>query len=50
MDDSTVPALCVRVPAEPASLAVVRTQLRRWFATAGIGTDTAADLLLAACE
>jgi anti-sigma regulatory factor (Ser/Thr protein kinase) len=50
MDGSAVPALCVRVPAEPASLAVVRAQLRRWFQTAGIGTDTAADLLLAVGE
>ena len=50
MDDSTVPALCVRVPAEPASLAVVRAQLRQWFQTAGIGSDTAADLLLAVGE
>ena len=48
----TVPRcrLRVRVPAEPASLAVVRAQLREWFQTAGIGSDTAADLLLAVGE
>ena len=50
MDDSTVPPLSVRVPAEPASLAVVRARLRQWFRTAGIGNDTAADLLLAVGE
>ncbi len=50
MDGSTVPDLCVRVPAEPASLAAVRAQLRRWFQSAGIGNDTAADLLLAVGE
>ena len=50
VDGSTVPALWVRVPAEPASLAAVRAQLREWFRTAGIGTDIAADLLLAVGE
>lgn len=50
MDGSTVPALCVRLPAEPASLATVRAQLRQWFRSAGIGADTAADLLLAVGE
>jgi anti-sigma regulatory factor (Ser/Thr protein kinase) len=50
VDDSTVPALCVRVPAEPASLAIVRAQLRQWFQSAGIAPDTAADLLLAVGE
>jgi anti-sigma regulatory factor (Ser/Thr protein kinase) len=50
VDDSTVPALCVRLPAEPASLAIVRAQLRQWFQSAGIGSDTAADLLLAVGE
>ena len=50
VDGSTVPALCVRVPAEPASLPVVRAKLREWFQTAGIGSDTAADLLLAVGE
>jgi len=50
VDGSTVPALCVRVPAEPASLRVVRAHLRQWFDSAGIGADTAADLLLAVGE
>ena len=50
VDGSTVPVLRVRVPAEPASLAVVRAKLREWFQTAGIGSDTAADLLLAVGE
>ena len=45
-----VPALCVRVPAEPTSLAVVRAQLRGWLQAAGVGTETAADLLLAVGE
>jgi hypothetical protein len=45
-----VPALCVRVPADPTSLAVVRAQLREWFQAAGVGTETAADLLLAVGE
>jgi anti-sigma regulatory factor (Ser/Thr protein kinase) len=50
VDGSTVPALCVRVPAEPASLTIVRAKLRQWFQSAGIGADTAADLLLAVGE
>ena len=50
VEGSMVPALCVRVPAEPASLAVVRARLRQWFQTAGIGRETAADLLLAVGE
>jgi anti-sigma regulatory factor (Ser/Thr protein kinase) len=50
MHGSAVPALCVRVPAEPASLAVVRAELREWFQSADIGTETAADLLLAVGE
>lgn len=48
--DAVVPSLCVRVPAEPTSLVVVRDRLRHWFHAAGIGTETAADLLLAVGE
>ena len=48
--DAVVPALRVRVPAEPTSLAVVRAQLRGWLQAAGVGAETAADLLLAVGE
>ena len=42
--------LKVTVPAEPASLAVVRGQLRRWLAIAGVDPEVAADALLAVGE
>lgn len=42
--------LIVTVPAEPASLAVVRGQLRRWLAIAGVDPEVSADTLLAAGE
>jgi anti-sigma regulatory factor (Ser/Thr protein kinase) len=42
--------LLIRLPAKPASLAVIRTHLRRWFPTAAVGAATAAELLLAVGE
>lgn len=42
--------LVITVPAEPASLAVVRGQLRRWLALASVDTEVTADTLLAVGE
>ena len=42
--------LTLTVPAEPASLAFLRGQLRLWFALAGIDPQSCADVLLAAGE
>lgn len=42
--------LNLTVPAEPASLAVVRGQLRRWLAIAGVDPEVSADALLAVGE
>lgn len=47
---STVPALHIRVPAEPTSLAGVRSQLRTWLQALGTDAETTADLLLAVGE
>jgi anti-sigma regulatory factor (Ser/Thr protein kinase) len=49
--DRRVPApLQLRLPATPASLAVIRAHLREWLPTAAVNPDTAADLLLAVGE
>ncbi|MGX9788925.1 ATP-binding protein [Mycobacterium sp. MMS18-G62] len=42
--------LQIRVPAIPASLAVIRGHLRRWLPTAAVNPATAAELLLAVGE
>jgi len=42
--------LQIRVPAIPASLAVIRARLRRWLPTAAVNPATAAELLLAVGE
>ena len=42
--------LLIRLPAIPASLAVIRAHLRRWFPTAAVSPATAAELLLAVGE
>jgi len=40
----------IRLPAIPASLAVIRARLRRWLPTAAVNPATAAELLLAVGE
>ena len=40
----------IRLPAIPASLAVIRAHLRSWLPTAAVNASTAADLLLAVGE
>lgn len=42
--------LLIRLPAETASLALIRTHLRRWLPTAAVNAATAAELLLAVGE
>lgn len=42
--------MSVTVPADPASLAVIRSELRHWLAVAGVDSETAADTLLAVGE
>jgi anti-sigma regulatory factor (Ser/Thr protein kinase) len=42
--------LRIRLPAIPASLAVVRARLRTWLPTAAVNAATAADILLAVGE
>jgi anti-sigma regulatory factor (Ser/Thr protein kinase) len=42
--------LLIRLPAKAASLAVIRTRLRRWLPTAAVNAATAAELLLAVGE
>ena len=42
--------LRIRLPAIPASLAVIRAHLRSWLATVAVNASTAADLLLAVGE
>ena len=49
--DARGPApLRIRLPAVPASLAVVRDRLRSWLPTAAVNAATAADVLLAVGE
>jgi anti-sigma regulatory factor (Ser/Thr protein kinase) len=49
--DTHEPApLRIRLPAIPASLAVIRARLRSWLPTAAVNPATAADLLLAVGE
>jgi anti-sigma regulatory factor (Ser/Thr protein kinase) len=49
--DGRAPApLQLRLPAIPASLAVVRAHLRSWLPTAAVNAATAADVLLAVGE
>lgn len=43
-------ALTVTLPAEPAGLAVSRGLLRQWLVSAGVDSESAADVLLAAGE
>lgn len=43
-------ALNLVLPAAPASLAVVRRQLRQWLAEAGVDAEASADALLAVGE
>ena len=42
--------MSLTVPADPASLAVVRSHLRHWLALTGVDSETAADTLLAVGE
>ena len=42
--------LLIRLPAEPASLSVIRVQLRRWLPAVGVTPGAAAELLLAVGE
>ena len=42
--------LRITMPADPSSLAVTRGVLRDWLSAAGLGTEVAADVLLAAGE
>jgi anti-sigma regulatory factor (Ser/Thr protein kinase) len=42
--------LSIRLPAIPASLAVIRAHLRNWLPTAAVNPATAADVLLAVGE
>lgn len=42
--------LHITLPAEPASLALGRGRLREWLTAAGLDTEVAADILLAAGE
>lgn len=42
--------LLIRLPAEPASLAVIRARLRRWLPKASVNPAAAAELLLAVGE
>jgi anti-sigma regulatory factor (Ser/Thr protein kinase) len=42
--------LRIRLPAIPASLAVIRAHLRSWLPTAAVNPSTAADILLAVGE
>lgn len=42
--------LRIRLPAKPASLAVIRARLRSWLPTAAVNPSTAADVLLAVGE
>jgi anti-sigma regulatory factor (Ser/Thr protein kinase) len=49
--DTCGPApLRIRLPATPASLAVIRAHLRSWLPTARVGPAAAADILLAVGE
>ena len=49
--DTRGPApLRIRLPAIPASLAVIRAHLRSWLPTAAVNASTAADVLLAVGE
>lgn len=49
--DARKPApLRIRLPAIPASLAVIRAHLRRWLPTAAVNASTAAEVLLAVGE
>jgi anti-sigma regulatory factor (Ser/Thr protein kinase) len=49
--DAGAPApLNIRLPAVPASLAVIRAHLRTWLPTAAVNPSTAADVLLAVGE
>lgn len=42
--------LTIRLPAEPASLAVIRAQMRRWLPTVAVSPAAASELLLAVGE
>lgn len=42
--------LCIRLPAVPVSLAVIRAHLRSWLPTAAVNAAIAADVLLAVGE
>jgi anti-sigma regulatory factor (Ser/Thr protein kinase) len=49
--DAGAPApLWIRLPAVPASLAVIRAHLRTWLPTTAVNPSTAADVLLAVGE
>lgn len=49
--DARVPApLQLRLPAIPASLAVIRARLRSWLPTAAVSAATVADIVLAVGE
>jgi anti-sigma regulatory factor (Ser/Thr protein kinase) len=49
-DAGTPAPLNIRLPAVPASLAVIRAHLRTWLPTAAVNPCTAADVLLAVGE
>jgi anti-sigma regulatory factor (Ser/Thr protein kinase) len=49
-DGSGPDPLLIRLPAKPASLAVIRARLRRWLLTAAVSPAAAAELLLAVGE
>jgi anti-sigma regulatory factor (Ser/Thr protein kinase) len=49
-DRSGTAPLLIRLPAKPASLAVIRARLRSWLPTAGVSPAAAEELLLAAGE
>lgn len=49
-DPSGHDPLLIRLPAKPASLAVIRARLRRWLLTAAVSPAAAAELLLAVGE
>lgn len=49
--DRSPPApLLIRIPAKPASLAVIRARLRSWLSTVAVSPAAAAELLLAVGE
>jgi anti-sigma regulatory factor (Ser/Thr protein kinase) len=49
-DEGRPAPLRIRLPAVPASLAVIRAHLRTWLPTAAVSPCTAADVLLAVGE